>query len=82
MEICQSCGLKHPHVECIGIWHCPNALCLGSGGAWFRSKLDSYLEYDTMTHTVDEIEWLEKGIQENIKNKIRRKTFRRVRNDR
>lgn len=72
---CFSCGLLHPQVEAQGMWYCPNALCQGSGGAWFRAKLDSYRENDNYTHTVDEVEWLAKGKEHNKQNKIRHKMF-------
>ena len=75
---CFSCGLLHPQVEAQGMWYCPNALCQGSGGAWFRAKLDSYRENDNYTHTVDEMEWLAKGKEHNKQNKIRRKMFIRA----
>lgn len=58
---CQSCGLKHPKVECSGIQHCPNPLCRGSGGAWFRTTLDSYEELKDGRHMVNNEEWLMKG---------------------
>lgn len=61
METCQSCGIKHPSVDAIGIWYCPNALCRGAGAAWFRKTLDSYQEYEDFTHSVEENEWQEKG---------------------
>jgi len=75
---CFSCRLLHARVECEGIWHCPNALCTGCGGAWFRQTLDSYKECSSATHTVDEDEWLPKGILHNKKNKIKRTTFHRT----
>lgn len=54
---CQSCGLKDNNVECRGIFHCPNPRCRGSGGAWFRSKLQSFKIVDNQQHEVDEVEW-------------------------
>ncbi len=76
---CFSCGLKHYKVECQGIWHCPNALCKGSGGGWFRRTLKSYKEIDdNQKHTVDEQEWRFKGIIYNLKNGIRRYNFYRT----
>lgn len=76
---CGSCKLYHPNVEARGIWHCPNALCRGCGGAWFRRTLDSYRELENETHTVDENEWLEKGIAHNKKTGIGRRVFRKRR---
>jgi len=75
-EKCFSCEIKHPKVECIGIWYCPNALCRGVGAAWFRSTLDSYKEIDGIHHEVCKIEWLEKGRKYNIDHKIKRKNFK------
>lgn len=77
---CFSCGLLHQKVECQGIWYCPNALCMGCGGGWFRNKLNSYKECNDGSgcHTVDEDEWLKKGIIHNKNNKIRRTAFRRT----
>ena len=67
---CFYCGLKHPKVECKGVFHCPNALCDGPGAAFFRSTLDSYVDHGS-THTVDEDERLKKGKAHNKKNKIK-----------
>jgi hypothetical protein len=65
-EICQSCGIEDDRVEARGIWHCPNALCRGTGGAWFRRTLNSYQDMpNAFEHTVDEKEWLIKGREEN-----------------
>jgi hypothetical protein len=77
---CFSCGYTHEKVECQGMFYCPNALCLGAGGAWFRATLDSY-EDDPVEafHTVDEEEWLRKGREYNKENKINRQCFRRKR---
>lgn len=77
-EQCFSCGIKHKGVECIGIFHCPNALCLGCGGGWFRQRLDSYEDSEDGYHTVDEGEWLEKGRTYNKENGIRRSRFYRL----
>lgn len=77
IETCQSCKIIHPEVECIGIYHCPNALCSGCGGAWFREKLDSYKQINEMEHTVCEKEWLEKGIGYNKNKGIKRKKIRK-----
>lgn len=54
---CASCGLKDKNVECVGIFHCPNDLCKGSGAAYFRHTLQSFKE-EGGGHSVDEIEWL------------------------
>ncbi len=70
INICSSCKISHPEVECSGIFYCPNALCKGVGGAWFRYRLDSYKEYSTY-HTVDEDEYLEKAMLYNIENNIK-----------
>ena len=58
---CFYCHITHDQVECQGIWYCPNALCTGPGGAWFRGTLKSYMEVPNGRHTVDEKEWLKKG---------------------
>jgi hypothetical protein len=57
---CFACNLPSKKLEASGIWYCPNALCKGTGGVWFRYKLDSYIE-DSEGHTIDENEWYEKG---------------------
>lgn len=72
---CFSCGIKHPKVEVKGIFYCPNALCMGCGGGWFRQRLNSYMEVEYNRHIVDEKEWLKKGILYNKENKIRRTRF-------
>ena len=76
MNKCGSCKISHPKVEAGGLWYCPNALCRGAGGAWFRRRLDSYKENYDGTHCVDETELRAKGREENKKNKINRKVFR------
>ena len=81
IETCQSCGITHKSVECIGIIYCPNALCMGSGGGWFRSKLASLNVIPgtaDMEHTVDEEEWLRKGIEHNKAHGIKRSRFMRA----
>lgn len=78
-ETCGSCGITHKSVECSGIWHCPNALCLGSGGGYFRITLKSYKDNHDGTHSVDRIEWRMKGIIHNLKKGIYRFRFYRVR---
>jgi hypothetical protein len=79
---CFSCGYTHEKVECDGILHCPNALCLGAGGAWFRNSLYGYEDDEFgLFHTVDEEEWLRKGREYNKANKINRKCFRRKRSN-
>lgn len=73
---CFSCGLFHEKVEARGMWHCPNSLCRGSGGAWFRQRLDSYKElYPNGSHTINHAEWLKKGRQHNEDNGINIKNF-------
>lgn len=69
-EKCFSCGLEHEKVEVSGIWHCPNALCRGVGGHWFRSTLSSYKE-GSANHIVDWDEWQSKGKIHNEKNNIK-----------
>lgn len=77
-----SCGLIHPEVEASGMWYCPNALCKGVGGAWFRATLDSYVECKkTHTHTIDEDEWQKKGKAYNKKHNIYRQELVRKNNE-
>jgi len=72
-EKCQSCGWVSENVECIGIWHCPNAFCRGSGGAWFRDTLKSYKDCDDgVSHTVDDKEWRMKARIYMTRQKMRR----------
>jgi hypothetical protein len=59
---CYYCHLRHKQVEAGGVWHCPNPLCTGPGGAYFRSKLTSYKEVENARHTVDYAEWLNASI--------------------
>lgn len=55
---CLFCTIgHHKSVECGGIYYCPNPLCTGSGGAWFRTKLRSYKATSDTRHTVDWEEW-------------------------
>ncbi len=76
---CFSCGYEHEKVEAQGMWHCPNALCMGVGGVWFRYNLNSYKEISSSNeHTVDEDEWLAKGILYNIEHKIPRSEFYQI----
>lgn len=75
MYTCGSCGYKDKQVECAGMFHCPNALCTGAGGAWFRATLKSYKDidgnmYGCGRHTVDELEYLIKGVIHNLKRGI------------
>lgn len=74
-ETCFSCLLSHEKVEARGIWYCPNALCRGVGGTWFRKTLDSYKELSNYNYRVDENEWLEKGIIYNHEKGIDRDNF-------
>lgn len=76
-ETCFSCGLKHTSVEASGLWYCPNALCGGCGATWFRDKLDSFFDNEDGTHSVDEMEWLQKGRVYNKLNKIKIFEFKR-----
>jgi len=81
-DTCFSCGIKNKRVEAQGIWYCPNALCQGCGGAWFRATLESYKECcGNGRHTVDEVEWLTKGIIRNKENKIKITYFHRSKNE-
>lgn len=70
MEVCQSCKTKHDLVEAKGIYHCPNPLCRGSGGSFFRSTLESYQETDAHHERVDHTEWLTKGILKAVERQI------------
>ncbi len=53
MSQCFSCQLDHPRVEGSGINHCPNRLCPGSGGFWFRAHLPRYQELPDNRYSVD-----------------------------
>lgn len=75
---CFSCGLVHERVEAQGIWNCPNALCVGSGAAWFRKTLKSYKYNYRGEDTINENEWLDKGIVYNQENGIDRDNFFRT----
>lgn len=79
---CFSCGLFHEKLEAQGIWYCPNALCMGCGGAWFRNTLDSYRECNdgSDSYTIDPSEWLDKGIIYNHEHNIERYSFLRHEN--
>jgi hypothetical protein len=60
---CYYCGLHHKEVEAGGIYSCPNVLCWGPGGAWFRSECKSYKEdADGNKHTVDHEEWIGRAL--------------------
>lgn len=37
---CASCELAHVQVECNGLFHCPNLLCPGPGGAVHRFQFN------------------------------------------
>jgi len=39
---CCYCHLEDKMVEAGGVFFCPNPLCMGPGGAWFRHGLDSF----------------------------------------
>jgi len=63
---CYYCGIKYlEKVECCGVNYCPNPLCTGPGGAWFRVNLKSCKETSKSPerHTVDHEEWLQKGLE-------------------
>ncbi len=56
---CSFCPIgHHKSVECAGIYYCPNPLCTGPGGAWFRAKLTSYKSDPDGRHTVNWTEWV------------------------
>ncbi len=59
-EVCHYCNFRSENVEASGILYCPNAMCTGPGGAWFRHKLKSFKEVGDR-HTVSEIERNIKG---------------------
>lgn len=61
-ETCCGCGLTHHLVEAIGIYHCPNPLCMATGAIWFRGGLKSFKE-DGEGHTIDPEEWIREGIK-------------------
>ena len=54
---CCYCRIEDKTVEAGGIWYCPNPLCSGPGGHWFRCDLDSYALIDIDKHTVNQEEW-------------------------
>lgn len=82
-HICFSCGYIDERVEAQGIWYCPNALCMGCGGGWFRQTLESYKETggENGSHTIDEEEWLKKGREYNTQKNIPRYTFFRTKDE-
>ena len=70
-HICYYCGLRHASVEAGGVWACPNPLCRGPGGTWFRVQLKSYKDQDSGKHVVDEREWCLAGLREIRKTEDR-----------
>lgn len=58
---CYYCGLYDERVEAGGVWYCPNPICQGPGGAWFRRQLKSYREVEGGRHTVDTEELIDAG---------------------
>ena len=58
---CCYCHLEDKLVEAGGVFYCPNPLCMGPGGAWFRSGLDSFRLVDGGRHSVETDEWENKG---------------------
>lgn len=58
---CFFCGLYGERVEAGGIYFCPNPICPGPGGAWFRRKCKSYQEEEGGRHSVDTRELAEVG---------------------
>jgi hypothetical protein len=67
---CYYCHLRHEKVEASGVYHCPNPLCSGPGGGYFRSKLKSYTEVENDRHTVDHEEWLNAAVEYMLKENI------------
>lgn len=65
---CNGCGLTHRLVECL--CYCPNPLCSGSGGTWFRLTLPSYQETSPSRHSVDPAEWLERGLAHALEDAV------------
>ena len=67
---CFYCGHISQHVECQGMWYCPNLVCNGPGAGWFRSKLPSYKETGGVngSHTVDFDEWHRFALEEYKNN--------------
>jgi len=72
---CYYCHVLHKSVECHGMYYCPNPLCTGPGGGWFRNKLKSYEEtggpHDQ--HSVDQKEWNRKAEAYIKKEKLKLK---------
>jgi len=58
---CCYCHLEDKLVEAGGVFYCPNPLCQGPGGAWFRSGLDSLRQVDGGRHSVETDEWESRG---------------------
>jgi hypothetical protein len=65
---CCYCHLEDKLVEAGGVFFCPNPICMGPGGAWFRSGLDSFRLVDGGRHSVETDEWERKG-DEYLKDK-------------
>lgn len=65
---CCYCHLEDKFVEAGGVFYCPNPLCAGPGGAWFRLGLYSFKTEDNDRHSVDPNEWESKG-NEYLKDK-------------
>lgn len=66
---CWYCGLHHTKVEASGVWYCPNPLCTGPGGAWFRTTLKSFKD-EGQQHSVDPVEWLEQGLAVPVEDPV------------
>lgn len=66
---CWYCGLHHTKVEAGGVYYCPNPLCTGPGGAWFRATLKSFKD-EGQRHSVDPVEWLERGLAVPVEDPI------------
>ena len=58
---CCYCHLEDKLVEAGGVFYCPNPLCVGPGGAWFRCDLGSFRPVDGGRHSVETDEWEDKG---------------------
>lgn len=69
---CFYCGFISNRVECKGMWHCPNALCSGTGAYWFRRKLKSFKDEPNRHHSVCPHELYKKGKRYMIIQKLKR----------
>jgi hypothetical protein len=69
--------VKDVRVKGCGVYHCPNALCLKTGSAWFRQTLSSFENLGFGESKIDQKEWLLKGREANKKNGIEAQNFER-----